>query len=127
MDGEDVDIHAQGDRIVVDLPTLRAGRRLFAADIFSRRLDRGNAQRLHELLQEMGLTLDVQLTGESIARMGRGARPGRFASLIKLDGVELHPGRPFRSVIRRRPLVSAAVVAIIVVGLGWLLVRTSQS
>lgn len=126
LDGEHIDIQADGDRIVVNLPSLRAGRQLLAAEPIARWPQRAR-QRAQEALDVAGLTLEVQLQGDAIAIVGAEARPGRAARLLRLDGVELRPAQTLRKVARERPLLTAAVVGGLLVFLGWLVARLTRS
>ncbi len=122
VDGEDIDIRGTGDHIVVDLPSLRAGRRLLSSGPFATNRARTTG-RVHEVLRISGLTAEVRLQGDPIARLGAGARPGTLGRLLNLDGVEVRPTRPLRAAVRRRPLVTGAVVAGLLALLGWWLLR----
>lgn len=126
LDGEHIDIQADGDRIVVNLPSLRAGRRLLEAEPIARWPQRA-AQRAQETLDVAGLTVEVQLQGDVIAVMGAEAQPGSAARLLRLDGVELRPAQTLRQVVRRRPFLSAAVVGGLFVIVGWLVARLTRS
>ncbi len=122
VDGEDIDIRGTGDHIVVDLPSLRAGRRLLSSGPFA--TDRAETTgRIHEVLRVSGLTAEVRLRGDTIARIGAGARPGSLGRFLRLDGVEVRPTRPLRTAIRRRPFVTAGVVLGLLVLVGWWLLR----
>jgi hypothetical protein len=122
IDGEEIDIRGNGDHIVVDLPSIRAGRRLLTSGPFARNRPQ-TTTRLHEALRLAGLTAEMRLSGDPIARVGAGARPGSFAQLLNLDGVELQLTRPLRAAIRRRPIVTASVVVGLLLVLGWWLLR----
>ena len=122
VDGEDIDIRGTGDHVVVDLPSLRAGRRLLASGPFA--TDRARTTgRIHEALDLSGITAEVRLRGDTIARIGARAQPGPLGRLLNLDGVDVRPTRPLRAAARRRPLVTAAVVVGLLVALGWWLLR----
>jgi hypothetical protein len=122
VDGEDIDIRGTGDHIVVDLPSLRAGHRLLSSGPFA--TDRAETTgRIHEVLRVSGLTAEVRLRGDTIARVGAGARPGSLGRFLRLDGVEVRPTRPLRTAIRRRPFVTAGVVLGLLVLVGWWLLR----
>jgi hypothetical protein len=124
VDGEDVDVTANGDHVVVDLPSLRAGRRLLSAYPFSgARRPRATA-RVHDALQIAGLTVEVRLQGETVARVGEGAKPGRLARLLNLDGVEVRPTPSLRATARRHPVGTVLVVGGLLVMVAWLLLRT---
>ena len=126
VDGEDIDIRGTGDRIVVDLPSLRAGRRLLRSGPFATNRPHTTG-RIHEALRVSGLTAEVRLQGDTIARIGAGARPGSLGRLLRLDGVEVRPTRPVRAALRRRPLLTTAAVLGLLVLLGWWLLRQRQA
>lgn len=126
VDGEDIDIRGTGDQIVVDLPSLRAGRRLLTSGPFATGRARTTDQ-LHEALRVTGLSVEVRLRGDPIARMGAGARPGPLGRLLHLDGIELRPARPLRAAVQRRPIVTILVVGGLLAVLGWWLLRGRTS
>lgn len=122
VDGEEIDIRGTGDHIVVDLPSLQAGRRLLASGPFAN--DRARAtRRVHEALRVSGLSGEVRLRGDPIAHIGDGAQPGALGRILSLPGVELHPSPPLRAALRRRPLLTAAVVVGLIGVIGWWLLR----
>lgn len=126
VDGENIDIRGTGDRIVVDLPTLRAGRRLLSSGPFAS--DRARTTgRVHEALAMSGITAEVRLQGDPVARIGAEARPGALGRLLQLEGVEVRPTPTLRATLRRRPFVTAAVVVGVLTLLGWWLLRTPDS
>lgn len=127
VDGEDVSVQADGRRIVVDLATLEAGQRMLAGHPFSAVRRPASTGRLHDVLQIAGLTLEVRLRGDTIARMGAGARPGRVAQFLRLDGIELRPARSLRVVARERPVLTALVIGGLFALLGWGLARLFRS
>jgi len=123
IDGETVDVQADGDHVVVDLPSLRAGRRILAADPISASRRPRATSRVHDALQIAGLTVEVRLQGETVARVGRDATPGRLARLLNLDGIEVRPGPSLRATALQRPVATAVVVGGLVLLIGWLLAR----
>jgi hypothetical protein len=126
VDGEAIDIRGEGDRLIVDLPSLRAGRRLLASGPFATG-DRGRSlSRMHEALDISGITVDVRLSGDVIARIGKGARPSSVARLLNLGPVEVRPVQPLVNEARRRPLLVLAVIAGIVGLVTWLVVRARR-
>lgn len=127
VDGEDIDIRGTGDRIVVDLSSLRAGRRLLASGPFTSGQRARTTGRIHEALGIAGLTVEVRLRGDPIARLGAEAQPGAFGRLLNLDGIELRPTRPVKAVLRRRPVLTTVVVVGLLVGLGWWLFRRGDT
>jgi len=127
IDGEDIDVQADGDRIVMDLSSLEAGRRLLAGYPFANLRFGTSASRLQDALQIAGLTVDVQLRGDLIARMGEGARPGRLARALSLEGFELRPAQSARAIVRRRPFVTTLVLGGLFLLIGWLVARLVQS
>lgn len=127
VDGEDINIQADGNRIVVDLPSLRAGRRLLAAQPFSGDRRSRSTEQLHDALQIAGLTAEVRLQGDVIARIGAGARPGRLGRLLSVDGIEVRATPSLRAAARQRPFTTALVVGGLAFALGWLVVRLWRS
>lgn len=126
VDGEQVDVQADGKRIVVNLPSLQAGRRILEAEPIGRRL-RTSSDRMQRALDVAGLTLEVQLQGEPIVVVGAEAEPSRLGRLLRLDGVELRPTQTLRQVVRQRPLLTATVVTGLFVVVGWIVARLVQS
>lgn len=126
VDGEAVDVQADGDRIVIDLSSLEAGRRLLTGFPLPTGRHGGDTDRLHDALQIAGLTVDVQLQGDLVARMGAGARPGRLARVLNLKGVELRPAQSVRAVVRRRPFAATLVIGGLFLLIGWLVARIVQ-
>ena len=126
VDGEDISIEGDGDRIVVDLPSLRAGRRLVNSGPFA--LGRRSAQmnQLHRSLQGAGLSVEVRLQGDPIARVGAGAQPGLLSRALDLGAVEVRPAQPLLRGLRRRPLLVVAVITGLVLVLGWWIRRGSD-
>lgn len=127
IDGEDVDVQADGDRVVVDLPSLRAGRRILDAYPLSASKRPRSTDRVHDALQIAGITVEVQLRGETVARIGEGARPGRLARLFNLGGIEVRPTPSLRAAARRRPIATTLIVGGLVGLIAWLLVRAWRS
>ncbi|MFB6247808.1 MAG: hypothetical protein ABEL97_04485 [Salinibacter sp.] len=127
VDGEDIDIQADGERIVVDLPSLRAGRRVLEAEPLSGD-SRGRATRqVREALQVAGFTLEVRLNGAPMAIIGADASPGRLGRLLRLEGVEVRAAPPLRDAARRRPVATALIVGGLSLILGWLVTRLLRS
>lgn len=122
VDGEEIDIRGTGDHIVVDLPSLRAGRRLLTSGPFATQRGR-TSERLHEALELSGLSAEVRLRGDPIAQIGAGARPGALGRLLGLEGVEVRPARPLRAALRRRPVLTAVILLGLLALIGWWLLR----
>jgi hypothetical protein len=127
VDGENIDIQADGTRIIVDLPSLRAGRRLLEAEPLSGANRPTATRRVREALQVAGFTMEVRLNGAPLAVIGEGASPGRLGRLLRLEGVELRAAPPLRDAARRRPVVTALVAGGLALVLGWLLARLLRS
>lgn len=124
VDGEDIDIRASGDHVVVDLPSLRAGRRFLSTGPFATELRPHTTSRLHDALRGADLSVELRLKGDRVAQIGAGAQSGTLARLFDLDGLELHPTEPLWASARRRPIATALVVGgLLVVLSGWLLGR----
>ena len=127
VDGENVNVRADGDLVVVDLPSLRAGRRILEAYPISGAKRPRATGRVHDALQIAGITVEVRLQGETVARIGDGAEPGRLARLLNLEGVEVRPTSSLRATARRRPVATALVVGGLILTVGWILVRAWRS
>ena len=127
VDGEDISIQADGDRVVVALPSLEAGRRVLKAVPFARRSQARTTRQAQEALSEVGLTLEVRLDGKTLAVVGREARPGRLGRFLPTGGVELRPAEAFRQAARRRPLLAASVVGGMLILVGWLVAHLLRS
>jgi len=125
VDGEDIAIRGNGDRVVIDLPSLRAGRRLLSAGPLALGGHQRRTEQLHDGLSQVGVGVEVRLRGEPVAQMGAGAQPGALARLLNLGAVEVHPTRPLRAAAQRRPLLAGLVVGGVLLLLAWLLLRDS--
>ena len=84
-------IEAQGDTLVIELPSLEAGREIL------KHLPKGGdtrtgLRRTHEGLVAVGLSLRIQIASKTIARLGVGARAGFASRLAGLDPLELDVG-----------------------------------
>ena len=101
MGGTSARIEARGDRIVVELPSLRDG--ISTLGRWPKGRGRREAiRRIHEGLTAAGLTLEVVVGPSTIAVLGVGARPGRTSRLLGLDALEVRVGGLLGSL--RRPL-----------------------
>jgi hypothetical protein len=127
VDGEDIAVQANGERIFVKLPSLEAGRRVLKAVPFASRSQARSTRQAQEALTEVGLTVEVELEGETLAVFGTDARPGRLGRILPTGGVELRPARTLRRVARTRPFLAAAVVGGLVVLVGWLVAQLFRS
>ena len=127
VDGAPIDISATGDRIVVDLPSLRAGRRLLHAEPLRGAARARAGRRVQDALDLAGLTLEVRLRGDRIAVVGDGAEPGRLGAFLGLGEVELRPAASLRQSLRRRPVLTALLAGTLALLLGWLLARLLRS
>lgn len=120
VDGEDINIRGEGDHLIVDLPSLRAGRRLVTTGPFAL----GNRERkirsIHETLTLADISAEVRLQGDQIARFGAGAQPGAVSRFLNLGPVEVRPTQPLLQAIRRRPLVAVAVFIGLLLLVAWL-------
>lgn len=123
LEDEDIAIRGEGDRIIVDLPSLRAGQALLRAGPFSQVQRRAGVAQANTVLREVGLTVDVRYAGEIVARLGTDARPNAVARLLNLGDVEVRPAQSLRAAVRRRPGltlgVAAAVAALVSLILFW--------
>jgi len=123
VDGEPIDIRGDGDRIVVDLPSLNAGRRLLSSGPFGTENRRKRLQQAQEALDLAGLTVEVRLQNEVIARAGAGARPGALSRILNLGSVEVRPAQTARRVARQRPWLTIGIGLALATLLAWLLLR----
>jgi hypothetical protein len=127
VDGENIAIQSDGGRVVVELPTLQAGRRVLEAVPFASRSQARSTRQAQEALSEVGLTLEIRLDGEVVAVLGREAQPGRFGDFLPTGGIEIRPAGTVRHAARTRPLLTAAVVGGVIVLVGWLGIRLFRS
>lgn len=111
LDGEDVAIRGEGDRVIIDLPSLQAGRALFQAGPFSSEGRRAGLATLNVFLRETDLTVDVQYAGETVVRLGAQAQPNAVARLLNLGEIEVRPAKSVRAAFRRRPALLVGVLA----------------
>lgn len=126
VDGEEIEIRGDGDRIVVDLPSLRAGRRLLSHGPLAMGDQEQQVQRVNEALDIAGLTVDVRLDGDVIARVGAQAQPNAVSRLLRLGDVEVRPSKTLTVAARRRPLVAVGVLAALSALLAWLFFRSGD-
>jgi hypothetical protein len=111
LDGEDIAIRGDGDRVIIDLPSLQAGRALAQAGPFSRNGRRAGLATLNVFLRETDLTVDVRYAGETVVRLGAQAQPNAVARLLNLGDVEVRPAKSVRAAFRRRPGLALGVLA----------------
>ena len=123
VDGEEISIRGDGDRLVVDLPSLRAGRRLLRSGPFALETDPDPMTQLQDVLEGTGLSVEVRLQGDPVARMGPGINPGLLSRALNLGPVEVRPTGPLLRAMQRRPILTVAVIAGLVVLLGWIVRR----
>lgn len=109
VDGEDVQIVADGDVIAIELADVRAVRKLLRVAPMGRsRAER--LQQLHNALAAAGLTTEVRLYEEVIARLGKEAQPGGTSRLLRLGRLEVRPVRSIASAARRKPGTAVALL-----------------
>ena len=92
VDGVDLAVHADGDRVRVQVPSVWAGTRVLRA------VPEGG-DGLAAALEATGLTVEIRVGSAVIAVAGAGATPGRLARLLPVGPVE----------VRARALVAAAL------------------
>lgn len=107
IDGEDLSIHGDGERIVVQAPRLRAVRRLLTSGPLAMGDTQQSATRLSEALSLAGLTLEVRVQGDLIARIGADATPNAIGRMLQVGPIEARPAQTLRSVARRHPVATA--------------------
>lgn len=126
VDGENINVRGDGDRVVVDLPTLQAGRRLFTTGPFATGDRARTTGRVNDALRIAGLTVDVCVRGDLVARLGARAQPSAVARLLNLGDVEVRPTTALVSTVRQRPLATLAAVVGLAALVGWLIARLSR-
>lgn len=123
VNGEDVQVRGQGERIVVELPSLQAGRDLFNTDILGHG-GRDMLNRMGEALQQADLTAEVKLEDTTVARLGRDAEPGAVTRLLGLGNVEVHPARSLAASASPRATGAAVAGLVGIAGLvTWFFLR----
>jgi hypothetical protein len=125
VEGEDIAIRGEGKRIVIDLPSLGAGRKLLYAGPFTQAQRTASTTRAHEVLTKQGLALEVRYQGDVVARLGAGARPSAIARVLNLGTVEVRPAQPVVTAARRRPGLTLGIGALLAVLVGFFLFRRS--
>lgn len=126
VDGETIDIHGDGDRIVVNLPSLRAGRRVLSSGPFGTGHRQKRLRQAQEALDLSGLTVEVRIQNDVVARAGAGATPGALSRLAGLRSVELRPGTTVRRAAKKRPWVAVGIGAAVLAFVVWLVVRSGS-
>jgi len=126
IDGEQIDIRGNGKTIVVDLPSLEAGQKLVTTGPLAIGDRQRSMERVNEALSIAGLTVDVRLRGDTLARVGAGARPGGLSRLLRLGSIEIRSSRTLLAVARERPLATVGVVLGLVLLVALLLRRSGD-
>ena len=122
VDGEEVSIDAEGDVIVVQVPSARAGARLLQSGPFAAGQRGKRLRQTSRMLRAVGLTLEVRVEGDVVARLGKDARAGSLARLLQLRNVEMRPGHVFRRTLRSSVWewsVAAGITGLVLAGLYW--------
>ncbi len=110
IDGEDLQIRGDGDVLMVDVPSVRAARRLLSSGPWSAEVRQKRAKQFNEVLQMAGITINVRYKGEVVARLGAAARPNAVSRLLRFTGVEVHPVKAVRAQAKANPLATLAVI-----------------
>ena len=93
VDGVQLSVYADGDRIRVQVPSVWAGARVLLAAL------EGGGDGLAAALEATGLTAEIRVGSAVVAVAGAGATPGRLARLLSVGPVE----------VRVRALAAAAL------------------
>ena len=125
LDDEDIAIRGDGDRVIIDLPSLQAGRALFQAGPFAQTERRAGLATLNTVLRETELTVDVRYAGETVVRLGAEAQPNAVGRLLNLGDVEVRPAQSVRAAFRRRPGLLLGVLAAAVAFATYIFFRSS--
>jgi hypothetical protein len=110
IDGEDLQIRGDGDVLMVDVPSVRAARRLLSSGPWSAEVRQKRVEQFNEALQVAGITIHVRYKGEVVALLGAQARPNAVARLFRFTGVEVHPVKAIRAQAKANPLATLAIV-----------------
>ena len=108
IDGEPLSISGSGDRLVVHVPRLRTARRLLTTGPLAVGNTGQNAERMAEALRLTGITVEVCVQGDTVARIGADAAPNAMGALLNAGPVEVDAGKTVWSVVRRHPVAAAA-------------------
>lgn len=102
LDGQPVQVASTGDRLFVDLPSVRAARQALRAGHPAR------DPRLDSVLHATALTVEVRVRGTTVAVLGAAARPGAISrgvgvapAELRLGGVVAAVGRGALAALRR--------------------------
>jgi hypothetical protein len=117
IDGETADIRGEGDVLVIDVPSRRMARS-FLSGLPPAGRKRKTVRQMDDLLQAIGMTLDVRVEGSTVAKAGRRAKPGGLTRLLGLP-VEV-PADVVLGELKQRPraLVGFAFGVAVLIGLG---------
>ena len=110
IDGEDLQIRGDGDVLVVDVPSVRAARRLMSSGPWSAEVRQKRVDQFNEALRMAGITINVRYKSEVVARLGAEAQPNAGSRLFRFTGVEVHPVKAVRAQARANPLATLAVI-----------------
>jgi hypothetical protein len=123
IDGEDFTLYGDGERLVMNAPRLRSLRRLLTTGPLAMSNAEQNAERFAEALELAGLTLEVRVQGDTVARIGKDATPNALGQLLNVGPVEARPAQTLRSVARRHPVATGLGGAALLALLAFLLRR----
>jgi len=110
VDGEDIEIRGDGDLLVVDVPSVRAARRLLSSGPWPQAVRKKRADQFNTALRTAGITIDVRYKNEVVARLGAGAQPNAVSRVLKFSGVEVHPVKAVRAQAKSNPIATLAVL-----------------
>ncbi len=117
IDGETADIRGEGDTLVIDVPS-RHMARSFLSGLPPAGRKRKTVRQMDDLLQAVGLTIDIRVEGDTVAKAGRRAKPGGLSRLVGLP-VEV-PVSAVVAELKQRPKAVAgfAFGVAVLLGLG---------
>jgi hypothetical protein len=118
VDGDDFTVRGTGREVTIEVPSLRAGRKLLNTPLSGQ----AQTRRVHEALRQAGVTARVVLNGATIARIGADAQPGAATKLLRLGQAEVRPAAAAAASARQSPwtwLLALAGTGL----LAWLLIR----